>query len=75
MSAEDRIQPRPAYTSNLSYTQGRTLYDYTMRTVSVLAIPLRRSAIVAARQSSRRCFSSSTQLQATWGFIGLGRMG
>ncbi|KAH3909472.1 hypothetical protein HBI56_061610 [Parastagonospora nodorum] len=46
-----------------------------MRTVSAVASPLRRLSPVAARQGSRRCFSSSRDLQATWGFIGLGRMG
>ncbi|KAF2009927.1 hypothetical protein BU24DRAFT_427958 [Aaosphaeria arxii CBS 175.79] len=30
---------------------------------------------MTVRQGSRRCFSSSKNLQATWGFIGLGRMG
>ncbi|KAL5400036.1 hypothetical protein PMIN06_001073 [Paraphaeosphaeria minitans] len=46
-----------------------------MRTVSTIASPLRRSASVAARQASRRCFSSTRNVQANWGFIGLGRMG
>ncbi|KAF1939038.1 hypothetical protein EJ02DRAFT_425155 [Clathrospora elynae] len=45
-----------------------------MPTVSTLTSPLRRLPL-ATRQASRRCFSSSQNLQATWGFIGLGRMG
>ncbi|KAF1846681.1 uncharacterized protein K460DRAFT_367423 [Cucurbitaria berberidis CBS 394.84] len=40
-----------------------------------ITIPLRRGFPVAIRHGSRRCFSSSRNLQATWGFIGLGRMG
>ncbi|CAI6332502.1 unnamed protein product [Periconia digitata] len=46
-----------------------------MRTVSAIATPLRRLRPATARQPSRRHFSSSKDLQATWGFIGLGRMG
>ncbi|KAF2682078.1 hypothetical protein K458DRAFT_420010 [Lentithecium fluviatile CBS 122367] len=46
-----------------------------MRTISAIASPLRRIAPSATWQSARRCFSSSQNLQATWGFIGLGRMG
>ncbi|KAF2188284.1 hypothetical protein K469DRAFT_703788 [Zopfia rhizophila CBS 207.26] len=45
-----------------------------MRAVSAIASPLRRINPVT-RQTTRRCFSSSYKLQATWGFIGLGRMG
>ncbi|KAF2744292.1 hypothetical protein M011DRAFT_429720 [Sporormia fimetaria CBS 119925] len=44
-----------------------------MRTISAVATPLRR--ISTGRQAARRCFSTSHNLQATWGFIGLGRMG
>ncbi|KAK3202711.1 hypothetical protein GRF29_154g449594 [Pseudopithomyces chartarum] len=46
-----------------------------MKTISTIASPFRRSAPVAVRQASRRCFSNSQNLQANWGFIGLGRMG
>ncbi|KAF2032713.1 3-hydroxyisobutyrate dehydrogenase [Setomelanomma holmii] len=46
-----------------------------MRTVSAAALPLRKISQHAVRQGSGRCFSSSHNLQATWGFIGLGRMG
>ncbi|KAF2273012.1 3-hydroxyisobutyrate dehydrogenase [Westerdykella ornata] len=44
-----------------------------MRTILATASPLRR--IFPLRQGARRCFSTSQNLQATWGFIGLGRMG
>ncbi|KAF2645641.1 3-hydroxyisobutyrate dehydrogenase [Massarina eburnea CBS 473.64] len=46
-----------------------------MSIARAIASPLRRLAPVAVRQPSRMCFSSSRNLQATWGFIGLGRMG
>ncbi|KAF2473958.1 uncharacterized protein BDR25DRAFT_282099 [Lindgomyces ingoldianus] len=46
-----------------------------MRSVSVIASPLRRIGPVTVCQGSRRGFSNSQNLQATWGFIGLGRMG
>ncbi|KAF2121504.1 NAD binding domain of 6-phosphogluconate dehydrogenase-domain-containing protein [Lophiotrema nucula] len=46
-----------------------------MRAVSRLASPLLRGTPRAVNIASRRCFSSSQGLQATWGFIGLGRMG
>ncbi|USP75950.1 putative 3-hydroxyisobutyrate dehydrogenase, mitochondrial [Curvularia clavata] len=46
-----------------------------MRTFSVFASPVRRTVSTAAHQTTRRCFSSSRNWQATWGFIGLGRMG
>ncbi|KAI8942439.1 hypothetical protein NX059_000509 [Plenodomus lindquistii] len=45
-----------------------------MRTILASA-RLSRTLPATAYQSSRRCFSSSHNLQATWGFIGLGRMG
>ncbi|PSN62119.1 hypothetical protein BS50DRAFT_577977 [Corynespora cassiicola Philippines] len=46
-----------------------------MRAISAMASPLRRISLNTTYQGSRRCFSSSHNLQATWGFIGLGRMG
>ncbi|KAH7069008.1 NAD binding domain of 6-phosphogluconate dehydrogenase-domain-containing protein [Paraphoma chrysanthemicola] len=46
-----------------------------MRTISAAASPLRRICSTAVQHASRRNFSSSYNLQATWGFIGLGRMG
>ncbi|KAF2739092.1 hypothetical protein EJ04DRAFT_509236 [Polyplosphaeria fusca] len=46
-----------------------------MRVFSAIASPLRQAGLAAVSQGSRRCFSSSQNLQATWGFVGLGRMG
>ncbi|KAH7063333.1 NAD binding domain of 6-phosphogluconate dehydrogenase-domain-containing protein [Macrophomina phaseolina] len=45
--------------------------------MTTMAASLRRisSAIPPARLVTRRCFSTSPANQATWGFIGLGRMG
>ncbi|OSS44196.1 hypothetical protein B5807_11207 [Epicoccum nigrum] len=46
-----------------------------MRVITAVSTPLRRITPSAVRQSSRRCFSSTQELEASWGFIGLGRMG
>ncbi|KAF2204413.1 3-hydroxyisobutyrate dehydrogenase [Delitschia confertaspora ATCC 74209] len=45
-----------------------------MRTIRTIT-SLRWWSSGVLRQGSRRCFSSSHNHQATWGFIGLGRMG
>ncbi|KAF2816376.1 3-hydroxyisobutyrate dehydrogenase [Mytilinidion resinicola] len=46
-----------------------------MRAASAIVSPLRRLAPTAVRHTQRRCFSNSQNMQAVWGFIGLGRMG
>ncbi|KAK3075842.1 hypothetical protein LTS18_013969, partial [Coniosporium uncinatum] len=45
-----------------------------MKTLFKAAVPVARSSLTGSI-AGRRCFSSSSSTQATWGFIGLGQMG
>ncbi|KAF1985060.1 hypothetical protein K402DRAFT_358093 [Aulographum hederae CBS 113979] len=46
-----------------------------MKTVCRFAASMSRLALTGNAAARRRCFSSTSAAQATWGFIGLGRMG